>query len=177
MATPAFADATLTTADEAQASSFITVSMSNLPSNYGSVVNVEQCRKTDADPTFNPISDCDQSTADNETVVAGSSVKSFRVFNGPNENLGTWGCGPLAPGTPQCYIRLSGDTGVANDQFYPLVYGPVQSTTTTEAPTTTLVPPSEVPEASLSVLLPLTAVGLAGGGLFIARRRRPKTAA
>ncbi len=180
LSAPASASATiLNVADEASASSVINIQMTNLPSNFGSVVNIEQCWKNDTDPTFNAISHCDQSTADNQIIVGGNATKAYTVFNGPDLNLGENGCGPLYPGAPQCWIRLSGDPGTANDEFYPLVYGPVvvpPSTTLPPETTTTVVPAPEVPEAPMGVLLPLTAVALVGGSAFMVRRRRSASA-
>ena len=44
LSAPASASATiLNVADEASASSVINIQMTNLPSNFGSVVNIEQC--------------------------------------------------------------------------------------------------------------------------------------
>ncbi|MBI5087791.1 MAG: hypothetical protein HZB15_02670 [Actinobacteria bacterium] len=183
-ASPALADATLTPSvvSDSAATSTITINASNIPSNYGSVVNIQQCWRDDTAVGFDPALDCAVSVGSSETQVGGAFTKNFTVFNGDEISFGEWGCGPLATAavvSQTCYVRLFGDLGQSNDQFYPFTYGPVQSTTTTTQPgttTTTLVPPSEIPEAPLNVLLPATAVALAGGAIVIARRRQAKAA-
>lgn len=178
----AFADATLTPPVVDQTASFsnITINASNIPSNFGSTVNIMQCWRTGDAVGFDPLLDCANSAADSEIQVGGAFTKVFQVFNGDEATFGEWGCGPLASAavtSQTCFIRLSGDLGTSNDEFYPFTYGAVVGpTTTVVAPTTTTVtPPPDVPEAPLSILLPGTAAVLAGAGIFIARRRQPKT--
>jgi hypothetical protein len=184
-ASTALADATLTptVVSDSAPSSTIAITASNLPTNWGATANIQQCWRTDATVGFDPALDCAVSAGDAENIVGGGFTKNFTVFNGDEVSFSEWGCGPLAtaPVTAQtCYIRLFGDPGQANDEFYPFTYGPVQTTTTTTDPgttTTTVVPPAEIPEAPLNVLLPATAVLLAGGGVVIARRRQAKASA
>ena len=103
-----------------------------------------------------------------------------------------------------CYIRLvaGNQQDTANDVFLPITYtaGPVVTTTTTPATTTTVpgatttttgattttiggattttnVPNPDVPEAPMTVLLPVGAAVLLGGSIVVARRRSSKSAA
>ena len=177
-ASPAFADATLTPAVVDQSSPFSTISISatNIPANFGSTVNIQQCWRDGDAVGFDPALDSAIGAADSENQVGGAFTKNFQVFNGDEASFGEWGCGPLATAavvSQTCYVRLSGDLGTSNDQFYPFTYGPGAGTTTT----TIVVPPAEIPEAPLNVLLPATAAALAGVGIFVARRRQPKTSA
>ena len=160
---------TPTTASDTAATSAITVNFSGLNPADG-VVFIQQCWIDGNAPgaTFNPTTDCNQSTASTNAAIlaGGSGSKVLNVFNGDEPNLGEWGCGPLTssgiPVDPSgvCYIRLApGVKGnVTTDEFIPFTYAAAPS----------------VPEVPLNVLLPASAAAVLGAGFLVARKRQLK---
>ncbi len=134
-----------------------------LPGQYGFV---EECRKTDTDPTFNYLNDCSsynevQFKSDNSGNYAGSA---FALFTGDEPGNGDWGCGNAgltASGGPvytTCYIRIAPGTPTnsASDFFTPISFSP----------------PANTPEVPLNVLLPLGGAAVLGGAYMITRKRQ-----
>ena len=180
----------------------ITVSYNNItiPAGNSNVVFIQQCRKDDSG-VFNQLNDCSQATGINP-AYPGTGQAAFAVFGGDDPNDTGWGCGPLATvPLATCYIRIApgSDTNTASDEFYPVTFTAVgETTTTTIAPTTTtiapttttiapttttiasttttVVPPNDVPEVPMNVLLPLGAAAVLGGSIVVARRRQNNAA-
>ena len=172
LGTTAYSAGTLTpnTASSSAPTSNLTVSWSGLTRDPASsnALFIQQCRATDAKPTFSVQDDCSAATGINPTFTP-SGTAVFEVFNGDDPNLGEWGCGPLTtPGIPKtvvagvdtCYVRLApgSQQNTTGDEFLPFTFA--------------ATPPVEIPEVPLNVLLPLSAAALLGGAFVITRKRQ-----
>ncbi len=138
----------------------------------GRRVFVLQCKKPTTDPTFQTGFDCANLSEITLNPEDFGKPITFPVFRGPSpDGDADWGC--FAPGDPTpagisaagklttCYLRVTADAESNNtDQ---------QSTPFTFTSSGT---PAPVPEANLAVLLPITALIVGGGVLFLQRRRR-----
>ena len=133
---------------------------------------ISQCRKTDADPTFNYAIDCSSYNATQfQADSTGTGTGNFNLFVGIETINAEWGCGvaatandpnfdPSAPaiGYSTCYIRVAPDTqsNTASDFFQPIAF----------------VPPAQTPEVPLNVLLPLGGAAVLGGAYMVSRKRQ-----
>lgn len=127
---------------------------------------VEECRKTDADPTFNYLNDCSSyNEVQFKSDANGSLAPSgFDLFTGDEPGNGNWGCGNAgltASGGPvytTCYIRIAPGTptNTSSDFFTSISFSP----------------PANTPEVPLNVLLPLGGAAVLGAGYMIARKRQ-----
>lgn len=158
----------------------ITVTYSGWSPN--TVVDISLCSNTDANPPFDPFTQCSPYKATlGNTNASGAGSKTFELWAGSDPNGNPWSCGTDTDGIgavqSTCWVRIA-DTGPssADDLFLPVTYTAAPPPTTTTTPPTTVVPPAQVPEAPLGVLLPLTAAALVGGGIVIARRRSSSAA-
>ena len=165
----AFADATVTPDSGLQDGDVVAVNISGLTT--FSIAYVTQCGKSGADPTFDFAFDCNNPVGRNPTLVNGAGTTQLTVFKGPDPVFGTYTCDENNP----CWIRVSPgqEDNTAADEFYPITFAAGTGTTTTIAATTTTIDPgTEIDEAPVNILLPLTAAGIAGGAFFVTRRRR-----
>jgi len=126
-AAPAFADAVVVpnVLDAAQPNGDVGVTFSNV---NASIVYIQQCWKSDADPKFDFTIDCSQYNTVNPVIVNGKGRGVINVFNGNDPNLGEWSCGtkgsPGVPNAATCYLRVSPEVidDVSNDQFFPITW-------------------------------------------------------
>ena len=140
---------------------------------------ITQCRKSDADPTFQYLADCDlgsevtaavnPATAKYEGLLpffVGMQPNAFGALNDP----GFWACAPAddptvygaSPRYSTCYVRgVSGgeaQTGPTKNGFVPITFK-------------SLAPANNAPESPLTVLLPIAGIGAAAAAFMVMRRR------
>lgn len=141
-AAPAFADAVVVpnVLDAAKPNGDVGVTFTNV---NASIVYIQQCWKSDADPKFDLALDCSQFNTVNPVIVNGKGRGVIKVFNGDDPNLGEWSCGtkgsPGVPNSATCYLRVSPELidDVSNDQFFPITWA-----NNPPPPPSTLPPPT-----------------------------------
>ncbi len=132
---------------------------------------VLQCFADGSDPNFDYASKCSNLSEYTQNVDQNPSGKfKFDVFRGPEPSGDeTWGCFAAADPAPlgitkntTCYLRLTTESeGNTTDQVF--------------TPFTFAVSNPVIPEVPLAVMLPILALAVFGGGLYLQRRRRPAT--
>ena len=139
-----------------------TVNFAQPPANQYTFIS--QCKLDPADANFDATVDCSNYTTIQLNPNPTSLTYQFSVFRGvePSGDQ-TWGCfkpGETVPagitGYTQCWIRVAYNTVTnnGNDEFTPFTF--------TGAP---------IPEAPVVLLLPVFAILVLGGGVFMQRRR------
>jgi hypothetical protein len=142
----------------------VTVSWTGV--NAGQVVFIQQCWKTQSDPTFDPANDCSSYNELNpKSNNSGAGTQLYTLFTGAEPNNGLWGCGnpadSAALGIPvyaTCYVRLAPDTDTNTGLDFDA--------------TISFAPPANTPEVPLNVLLPLGGAAVLGGAYMISRKRQ-----
>jgi hypothetical protein len=154
-----------------QTDATVTVNWTGQPANTLMFVSV--CGKSIADATFNVALDCSSLSllTPNGTATGSGSVQ-LNVFRGENPDGDSgWGC--FAPGDPAlpgvtknttCYVRV---TNNSNNNKLDAV----------ETSFTFQVGGDVIPEAPLSILLPVVGGAVALGAFFYLRRRSTPTPA
>ncbi|MFZ4432744.1 MAG: hypothetical protein ACOYOQ_06040 [Microthrixaceae bacterium] len=132
------------------------------------LIYVDICRKLTSDPTFQPGLDCAPLSSINPTATAtGSGSTQFEVFRGPDPSGDLdWGCfaaNDQAPAGIQknttCYVRVT-----SNSLF--------NNTSAVDAPFTIVESGGVIPEAPVTILLPVVGALVLLGGFMLLRRRQ-----
>jgi len=152
------------TADQTEA--LMTVSWTGAVSQQ--LMYVDICNKSTFDPTFDVSTDCSPlgSANPNGTASGSGTLADYPVFRGADPGERPWGCfapGDIAPAGIQksttCFVRVT-DTSLFN------------SVNAKEVPFTFVVSEGVIPEAPLTILLPVVGTLAALGGFFLVNRRR-----
>lgn len=149
-----------------QTSATMTVSWTGAVSQQ--LMYVDICKKSTFDPTFDVSVDCSPlgSANPNGTASGSGTLADYPVFRGADPGEGAWGCfapGDTAPAGIQkfttCFVRVT-DTSIFN------------SVNAKEVPFTFVVSDGVIPEAPLTILLPVVGTLAALGGFILVRRRQ-----
>lgn len=151
------------TANQAVAS--VTVNWTGLAPNK--LVFVDICKKTISDASFNVSDDCGQfSGLTPNGTASGSGTVQLPVFRGQDPAGEAWGCyapGDTAPAGvtkyTTCYVRVTDDVVLNTDSD-------------SQTALTFLVSDAVIPEAPLTILLPVVGTLAALGGFVLLRRRQ-----
>lgn len=132
------------------------------------LIYVDICRKLTSDPTFQPGLDCAPLSSINPTATpTGSGSTQFEIFRGPDPSGDLdWGCfaaGDQAPSgiekNTTCYVR------VTNNSLF-------NNTAAVDAPFTIVESGGVIPEAPVTILLPVVGALVLLGGFVLLRRRQ-----
>jgi hypothetical protein len=129
---------------------------------------VNVCNKTISDPTFNVAENCSALSELNPNGTAdGSNTIQMPIFRGENPDGDTgWGCfaaGDTAPAgvtkNTTCFVRVTNNSVLNQDDAEELAFTFTESS-------------GVVPEAPLTILLPVLGTLAALGGFVLIRRRQ-----
>ena len=148
-----------------QTTANVTVNWTGLASK--TLVFVDVCKKSIADPTFDVSADCGAySGITPNGNLSGSNSAVLEVFRGQDPAGESWGCfaaGDTAPAGvtkyTTCYVRVTDNVVSNNDSD-------------SEQAFTFSVSSGAIPEAPLTILLPVVGTLAALGGIVLIRRRQ-----
>jgi hypothetical protein len=149
-----------------QTSATATVNWSGQTPNQ--LIYVDICRKLTSDPTFQPGLDCAPLSSINpNSTPTGAGSTQLEIFRGPDPSGDLdWGCfapGDTAPAGIQknttCYVRVT-NTSLFNN------------TAAVDAPFTIVESGGVIPEAPVTILLPVVGALVLLGGFVLLRRRQ-----
>ena len=147
-----------------QTTANVTASWTGLTANTLGFVDI--CKKSITDPTFDVSADCGAYSQINPNGnPSGSNSAVLEVFRGQDPAGEAWGCfaaGDTAPAGvtkyTTCYVRVTDNNMFNNDND-------------SETAFTFSVSSGDVPEAPLTILLPVLGTLAALGGFFLIRRQ------
>ena len=147
-----------------QTTANVTASWTGLTANTLGFVDI--CKKSITDPTFDVSADCGAYSQINPNGnPSGSNSAVLEVFRGQDPAGEAWGCfaaGDTAPAGvtkyTTCYVRVTDNNMFNNDLD-------------SETAFTFSVSSGDVPEAPLTILLPVLGTLAALGGFFLIRRQ------
>ena len=148
-----------------QTTANVTASWTGLTAN--TLVFLDICKKSITDPTFEASADCGAYSQLNPNGNAsGANSTTLEVFRGQDPAGESWGCfaaGDTAPAGvtkyTTCYVRVTDNNMFNNDLD-------------SETAFTFSVSSGDVPEAPLTILLPVVGTLAALGGFVLIRRRQ-----
>ena len=143
----------------------VTVNWTGLAPNK--LVFIDVCKKSISDSSFNAFDDCGQISGITPNGTAtGAGTVQLPVFRGQDPAGEAWGCyapGDVAPAGitkyTTCYVRVTDDVVTNTDSD-------------SETALTFVETGGEVPEAPLTILLPVVGTLAALGGFVLIRRRQ-----